>query len=77
MYLRKLVYKWIEHGPKNKYVYYLLYAPAMLLGSIGVIFLLMGIPELIAWAFGAACVIWVVIWPLSKVYELITGKKIL
>lgn len=75
--MRKLVYKWLEHGPKNKYAYYLLYVPAMLLVAIVVIFLLMGIPELIAWAFGAACLIWIVIWPLSRIYELFTGKKIL
>lgn len=75
--MRKLVYKWLESGPKNRYAYYLLYVPLLALASIALIFLLMGIPELIAWAFGAACIIWVVIWPLSKVYELFTGKKIL
>lgn len=75
--MRKIVYRLIEHGPKNKYAYYLLYVPALLLASIAVIFLLMGIPELIAWAFGASCLIWIVIWPLSKIYELFTGKKIL
>jgi hypothetical protein len=48
------------------------------LTSIPVFFLLMGvIPELIAWAFAASCLIWVILWPVSKVYELRTGRKIL
>ena len=75
--MRRYVYRLLERGPKNKYAYYLLYIPAMILVGIAVLLLLMGMPELIAWAFGAACIIWVVIWPLSKVYELFTGKKIL
>ena len=70
--------KLITDGPKNKWVYYLLYLPALLLIGICVMFLLMGVlPELIAWFFGAACLIWIIIWPISKVYELITGNKIL
>lgn len=75
--MRKYVYRLLERGPKNKYAYYLLYVPALLLASVVIIFLLMGIPELIAWAFGASCLIWIVAWPLSKIYELLTGKKIL
>lgn len=69
---------WIENGPKNKIAYYLFYVPVMLALSLLALLLLTGVlPETVAWAFAAACLLTVILWPLIKLIEWITGREIL
>ncbi|MCK9326420.1 MAG: hypothetical protein M0P69_13085 [Bacteroidales bacterium] len=76
MLLNKL-FDIVVNGPKNK-VWYIIYIPVMLAMAAVVLFLLMGVlPELIAYGFGLACIIWVITWPVIKIIEWVTGRKIL
>ena len=67
----------VTNGPKNK-LWFIAYVPALILASVLIIFLLMAVlPELIAWTFGLACIVSAIVWPIAKIIELITGKKML
>ncbi|MFA5384005.1 MAG: hypothetical protein WC364_04975 [Eubacteriales bacterium] len=69
---------WLIEGPENKLLRIFVYWPVFLITTVVIIFLVFAIiPELIAWCFGFSCIIWVVVWPITKIYELITGRKVL
>jgi hypothetical protein len=76
MKLDKLL-SWTDKPPKNKFLK-LIYWPAFIIVGLflfGMITIVL--PELAAWAFGFSCLIWIVVWPIMKIYEWITGKKVL
>lgn len=68
---------WIDTGPKNKVLRYVVYYPTLLLLGVAAIALLMVVPEILAYVFGTLCILWVVVWPVAKIYEWLMGKKIL
>ena len=69
---------WLIEGPENKLFRIFVYWPVFLVVGALAVFLIIGVlPELVAWGFGLSCIIWCVYWPIAKVYELITGRKVL
>jgi hypothetical protein len=77
-YILNAFFNWIENGPKNRIAYYLFYIPVMVAMSLVVLALFMGVlPEAVAWAFAGACLLTVILWPIIKIAERITGRKML
>lgn len=66
---------WIDNGPKNKVLRYIVYYPVMILLGLASMALLMIIPEFIAYLFGAACILGIVVWPCIKLHEWLTSRK--
>lgn len=76
--MKDKILDWLINGPESRPARFLIYYPAFLIVGCITLFLVFGIiPELIAWAFGFSCLIWAVYWPTAKIYEMITGKKVL